>query len=61
MYVLFCLVTEILYTLQWCEEMEPHPALVSEYHKLLQDWGIVQKVHTDSSDKVAVLKTLFTR
>lgn len=61
MYFLFCLVAEILYALQWCEEMEPHPAWVSEYHKLLHDWDIVQKVHTNSSDEVAILETLFTR
>lgn len=58
---LLCLVAEILYALQWCEEMEHCPALVSEYYKMLQDWDIVQKVHTNSSDKGAVLETLFTR
>ncbi|XP_034168229.2 E3 ubiquitin-protein ligase listerin [Pangasianodon hypophthalmus] len=52
-------VAEILYALQWCEEMEHCPALVSEYHKMLQDWDIIQKVHTTSLDKV--LETLFTR
>ncbi|KAK3550418.1 hypothetical protein QTP86_025164 [Hemibagrus guttatus] len=50
--------TEILYALQWCEEMEHCPPLVAEYHKMLQDWDIVQKVHSNSS---AVLETLFTR
>ncbi|KAF7701263.1 E3 ubiquitin-protein ligase listerin [Silurus meridionalis] len=54
-------VAEILYTLQWCEEMEHCPALVSEYHKMLQEWDVVGKVHTTSCDKVAILETLFTR
>ncbi|XP_058267542.1 E3 ubiquitin-protein ligase listerin isoform X2 [Hemibagrus wyckioides] len=49
---------EILYALQWCEEMEHCPPLVSDYHKMLQDGDIVQKVHSDSS---GVLETLFTR
>ncbi|KAK2823506.1 hypothetical protein Q7C36_020106 [Tachysurus vachellii] len=49
---------EILYALQWCEEMEHCSPLVSEYHKILQDWDIVQKVHSNSC---AVLENLFAR
>ncbi|XP_053501105.1 E3 ubiquitin-protein ligase listerin isoform X2 [Ictalurus furcatus] len=52
---------EILYALQWCEEMERCLGSLSDYHKMLQDWDLVQKVHTSNSDKVAVLETLFTR
>ncbi|TSK16143.1 E3 ubiquitin-protein ligase listerin [Bagarius yarrelli] len=54
-------VAEILYALQWCEGMEQCPPLVCEYHKMLQDWDISQKVHTNSSAKDAILETLFTR
>ncbi|KAM9456136.1 E3 ubiquitin-protein ligase listerin [Clarias gariepinus] len=54
-------VAEVLYALQWCEEMEHRPGSVSEYHKMLQEWDIFQKVHTNSSNKVAILETLFTR
>uniref|UniRef100_A0A8B9HBH6 E3 ubiquitin-protein ligase listerin n=1 Tax=Astyanax mexicanus TaxID=7994 RepID=A0A8B9HBH6_ASTMX len=38
-------VAEILYALQWCEEMEHCPAVVSEYRKMLQDWNIAEKTH----------------
>lgn len=58
---LFCLVAEILYALQWCEELEHRPVIVSEYHKLLRDWDVVQKVHTDGLDKVGVLETPIAR
>uniref|UniRef100_A0A8B9HE14 E3 ubiquitin-protein ligase listerin n=1 Tax=Astyanax mexicanus TaxID=7994 RepID=A0A8B9HE14_ASTMX len=53
--------TEILYALQWCEEMEHCPAVVSEYRKMLQDWNIAEKTHGNSSAKAGVLETLFTR
>uniref|UniRef100_A0A673KHS8 E3 ubiquitin-protein ligase listerin n=1 Tax=Sinocyclocheilus rhinocerous TaxID=307959 RepID=A0A673KHS8_9TELE len=33
------IVSEIFYGLQWCEEMELSPLVVSEYHKLLQSWS----------------------
>lgn len=61
MNLLLCSGAEILYALQWCEEMERCPGSLSDYHKMLQDWDLVQKVHTSNSDKVAVLETLFTR
>uniref|UniRef100_W5KT23 E3 ubiquitin-protein ligase listerin n=1 Tax=Astyanax mexicanus TaxID=7994 RepID=W5KT23_ASTMX len=54
-------VAEILYALQWCEEMEHCPAVVSEYRKMLQDWNIAEKTHGNSSAKAGVLETLFTR
>uniref|UniRef100_A0AAR2LAV9 E3 ubiquitin-protein ligase listerin n=1 Tax=Pygocentrus nattereri TaxID=42514 RepID=A0AAR2LAV9_PYGNA len=34
---------EILYALQWCEEMEHCPAMLAEYYKMLQDWNIKEK------------------
>uniref|UniRef100_A0A8B9HBE4 E3 ubiquitin-protein ligase listerin n=1 Tax=Astyanax mexicanus TaxID=7994 RepID=A0A8B9HBE4_ASTMX len=54
-------IAEILYALQWCEEMEHCPAVVSEYRKMLQDWNIAEKTHGNSSAKAGVLETLFTR
>lgn len=52
-------VAEILYAQQWCQNMELF--LVSEYHKMFQDWDITQKLDGDSSLRVGVLETLFTR
>uniref|UniRef100_A0A673KHL8 E3 ubiquitin-protein ligase listerin n=1 Tax=Sinocyclocheilus rhinocerous TaxID=307959 RepID=A0A673KHL8_9TELE len=37
--ICFNVVSEIFYGLQWCEEMELSPLVVSEYHKLLQSWS----------------------
>ncbi|XP_066507230.1 E3 ubiquitin-protein ligase listerin [Hoplias malabaricus] len=55
------MVAEILYALQWCEEMEHCPAMVSEYHEMLQDWNVAEKSHSNSSAKAGILETLFTR
>uniref|UniRef100_A0A8C1KGM0 E3 ubiquitin-protein ligase listerin n=1 Tax=Cyprinus carpio TaxID=7962 RepID=A0A8C1KGM0_CYPCA len=38
----------IFYGLQWCEEMELSPHMVSEYHKLLQSWSLEQRIHNSS-------------
>ncbi|XP_062870283.1 E3 ubiquitin-protein ligase listerin [Trichomycterus rosablanca] len=54
-------VAEILYALQWCEEMADSPAMVSDYHKLLKDWDIAMTPHTENSARVGLLETLFTR
>ncbi|KAL6472979.1 hypothetical protein MHYP_G00191670 [Metynnis hypsauchen] len=54
-------VAEILYALQWCEEMEHCPAMLAEYYKMLQDWNIAEKTHSNSSAKAGILETLFTR
>uniref|UniRef100_A0AAR2ISN4 E3 ubiquitin-protein ligase listerin n=1 Tax=Pygocentrus nattereri TaxID=42514 RepID=A0AAR2ISN4_PYGNA len=51
---------EILYALQWCEEMEHCPAMLAEYYKMLQDWNIAEKTHSNSSAKAGILETLFT-
>ncbi|XP_072514427.1 E3 ubiquitin-protein ligase listerin [Salminus brasiliensis] len=54
-------VAEILYALRWCEEMGHCPAMVSEYHKMLQDWNVAEKTHSNSAANAGVLETLFTR
>uniref|UniRef100_A0AAY4AET5 E3 ubiquitin-protein ligase listerin n=1 Tax=Denticeps clupeoides TaxID=299321 RepID=A0AAY4AET5_9TELE len=41
---------EILYALQWCAEMECAPPMVAEYHKMLQDWDLATKIHTQWPD-----------
>uniref|UniRef100_A0AAR2J659 E3 ubiquitin-protein ligase listerin n=1 Tax=Pygocentrus nattereri TaxID=42514 RepID=A0AAR2J659_PYGNA len=53
-------IAEILYALQWCEEMEHCPAMLAEYYKMLQDWNIAEKTHSNSSAKAGILETLFT-
>ncbi|XP_016128925.1 E3 ubiquitin-protein ligase listerin isoform X2 [Sinocyclocheilus grahami] len=55
------IVSEIFYGLQWCEEMELSPLVVSEYHKLLQSWNLEQRIHNSSLIKTTLLDTLFTR
>uniref|UniRef100_A0A671LNF2 E3 ubiquitin-protein ligase listerin n=1 Tax=Sinocyclocheilus anshuiensis TaxID=1608454 RepID=A0A671LNF2_9TELE len=53
--------SEIFYGLQWCEEMELSPLVVSEYHKLLQSWSLEQRIHNSSLIKTTLLDTVFTR
>ncbi|XP_073685432.1 E3 ubiquitin-protein ligase listerin [Garra rufa] len=55
------IVSEIFYGLQWCEEMELSPLMVSEYHKLLQSWSVEQRIHNNSLIQTTLLDTLFTR
>uniref|UniRef100_A0A672SBC5 E3 ubiquitin-protein ligase listerin n=1 Tax=Sinocyclocheilus grahami TaxID=75366 RepID=A0A672SBC5_SINGR len=59
--ICFNVVSEIFYGLQWCEEMELSPLVVSEYHKLLQSWNLEQRIHNSSLIKTTLLDTLFTR
>uniref|UniRef100_A0A8D3CI19 E3 ubiquitin-protein ligase listerin n=1 Tax=Scophthalmus maximus TaxID=52904 RepID=A0A8D3CI19_SCOMX len=35
-------VSELLYALQWCKEVEYSPTVVSAYHRLLTDWGLLE-------------------
>ncbi|XP_012683168.2 E3 ubiquitin-protein ligase listerin [Clupea harengus] len=51
-------VAEILYAFQWCSEMEYSPAIVADFHKMLQEWNLITRVHNISSH---LLQTLFTR
>uniref|UniRef100_A0A8C1VY83 E3 ubiquitin-protein ligase listerin n=1 Tax=Cyprinus carpio TaxID=7962 RepID=A0A8C1VY83_CYPCA len=53
--------SEIFYGLQWCEEMELSPHMVSEYHKLLQSWSLEQRIHNSSLIRTSLLDTLFKR
>uniref|UniRef100_A0AAY4AGR4 E3 ubiquitin-protein ligase listerin n=1 Tax=Denticeps clupeoides TaxID=299321 RepID=A0AAY4AGR4_9TELE len=52
---------EILYALQWCAEMECAPPMVAEYHKMLQDWDLATKIHTQWPDGSSIIQTVFTR
>ncbi|XP_051540876.1 E3 ubiquitin-protein ligase listerin isoform X2 [Myxocyprinus asiaticus] len=55
------IVSEILYALQWCDEMELSPLIVSEYHKLLQSWTLEERIHNNVMIKTNFIDTLFTR
>lgn len=48
LYIYICLLTvsELLYALQWCKEVEYSPAIVSAYCSLLTDWGLSEGLHT---------------
>ncbi|XP_074528876.1 E3 ubiquitin-protein ligase listerin [Halichoeres trimaculatus] len=39
-------VSELMYALQWCKEVEYSPALVSAYHNLLTEWGLSEGLHS---------------
>nr|XP_006628262.1 PREDICTED: E3 ubiquitin-protein ligase listerin isoform X1 [Lepisosteus oculatus] len=55
-------VSEILYALQWCEEMEYSPTVVSEYHGILQEMNITQdRISRESGAWCDVLETLYSR
>ncbi|KAL7847637.1 hypothetical protein AOLI_G00223550 [Acnodon oligacanthus] len=55
------MVAEILYALQWCEEMEHCPAMLAEYYRMLQDWNIAERTHSNSLANAGIMETLFTR
>ncbi|XP_015237598.1 PREDICTED: E3 ubiquitin-protein ligase listerin [Cyprinodon variegatus] len=53
-------VSELLYALQWCKELDYRPAVASGYHNLLAEWGLLDGLH----GKVPVnslLETLYLR
>uniref|UniRef100_A0A7N6AF49 E3 ubiquitin-protein ligase listerin n=1 Tax=Anabas testudineus TaxID=64144 RepID=A0A7N6AF49_ANATE len=37
-------VSELLYALQWCKEVEYSPAIISTFHSLLTDWGLINNL-----------------
>uniref|UniRef100_UPI0037E875A9 E3 ubiquitin-protein ligase listerin n=1 Tax=Semicossyphus pulcher TaxID=241346 RepID=UPI0037E875A9 len=53
-------VSELLYALQWCKEVEYSPAIVSAYHSLLTEWGLSEGLHSLVPIK-DLLETLYLR
>ncbi|GAA6232148.1 E3 ubiquitin-protein ligase listerin [Lates japonicus] len=53
-------VSELLYALQWCKEVEYSPTTVSAYHSLLTDWGLSEGLHSQVPMK-RLLETLYSR
>lgn len=56
----FLAVSELLYALQWCKEVENSPTIVSAYHSLLTDWGLSEGLHSQVPMK-DLLETLYSR
>ncbi|XP_049597872.1 E3 ubiquitin-protein ligase listerin [Syngnathus scovelli] len=53
-------VAELLYSLQWCQEMENAPTIVSTYHNLLIEWGLSGGLH-DLVTTTDLLEMLYSR
>ncbi|KAI3373165.1 hypothetical protein L3Q82_006491 [Scortum barcoo] len=53
-------VSELLYALQWCKEVDYSPTLVSTYHSLLTEWGLSAGLHSQVPMK-GLLETLYSR
>lgn len=53
-------VSELLYALQWCKEMEYSPAVVATYHGLLTEWGLSEGLQSQVPIK-DLLETLYSR
>lgn len=61
LYVCFPLaVSELMYALQWCKEVEYSSATVASYHSLLTDWGLSEGIHSQVPVK-DLLETLYSR
>uniref|UniRef100_A0AAX7SBV7 E3 ubiquitin-protein ligase listerin n=1 Tax=Astatotilapia calliptera TaxID=8154 RepID=A0AAX7SBV7_ASTCA len=39
------MISELLYALQWCKELNYSPTMVSTYHNMLTDWGLSEGCH----------------
>ncbi|XP_012710656.2 E3 ubiquitin-protein ligase listerin [Fundulus heteroclitus] len=53
-------VSELLYALQWCKEVDYRPAVASAYRNLLADWGLSGGLHSNVPMK-SLLETLYSR
>lgn len=60
MYPFFSSVSELLYALQWCREVEYSSTVVASFHSLLADWGLSDGLHSKVPMK-DLLETLYTR
>ncbi|XP_026038104.1 E3 ubiquitin-protein ligase listerin isoform X1 [Astatotilapia calliptera] len=53
-------VSELLYALQWCKELNYSPTMVSTYHNMLTDWGLSEGLNGQVPMK-PLQETLYTR
>lgn len=56
----FSAVSELLYALQWCEEVQHSSSAVASFHSLLADWGLSDGLHSLVPLR-DLLETLYTR
>uniref|UniRef100_A0AAX7TL64 E3 ubiquitin-protein ligase listerin n=1 Tax=Astatotilapia calliptera TaxID=8154 RepID=A0AAX7TL64_ASTCA len=52
-------VSELLYALQWCKELNYSPTMVSTYHNMLTDWGLSEGLNGQVPMK-PLQETLYT-
>ncbi|XP_029375835.1 E3 ubiquitin-protein ligase listerin [Echeneis naucrates] len=55
-----CAVSELLYALEWCKEIEYSPSIVSAYHSLMTDWGLSEGLSSHIPMK-HLLERLYSR
>ncbi|XP_008425391.1 E3 ubiquitin-protein ligase listerin [Poecilia reticulata] len=53
-------VSEVLYALQWCKELDFRPPVASAYPNLLAEWGLSDGLHSKVPMK-SLLETLYSR
>ncbi|PWA23009.1 hypothetical protein CCH79_00001849 [Gambusia affinis] len=53
-------VSEVLYALQWCKELDFRPPVASAYRNLLAEWGLSAGLHSKVPMK-SLLETLYSR
>ncbi|KAK5612984.1 hypothetical protein CRENBAI_003373 [Crenichthys baileyi] len=53
-------VSELLYGLQWCKELDYRPTVASAYRNLLAEWGLSDGLHSKVPMK-SLLETLYSR
>uniref|UniRef100_A0AAX7U6L7 E3 ubiquitin-protein ligase listerin n=1 Tax=Astatotilapia calliptera TaxID=8154 RepID=A0AAX7U6L7_ASTCA len=51
-------VSELLYALQWCKELNYSPTMVSTYHNMLTDWGLSEGLNGQDKVVQAILATV---
>lgn len=59
-YIYYLTVSELLYALQWCKELDYKPTAASAYHNLLTEWGLSDGLHSKVPMK-PLLETLYSR
>ncbi|MEQ2217667.1 hypothetical protein XENOCAPTIV_018350, partial [Xenoophorus captivus] len=53
-------VSELLYAMQWCKELDYRPTVASAYRNLLAEWGLSDGLHSKVPMK-SLLETLYSR
>lgn len=56
----FCAVSELLYALQWCQQVAHCSSTVASFRRLLADWGLSDGLH-GLVPPPELLQTLYAR